>query len=112
MADDDDDFDLIDWREAEKLIGRRVDRRRSYAREGKTLLEMITYTHHCSGCFEGGEYGGLEHNYEWDAKAQCRVGMGCSECGYTGKRRNTDFVPYTICERQRKSAADRESSHV
>jgi len=40
-----------------------------------------------SGCFSAGEYGGNEHNYPYDAKAGCRVGAGCHECGYTGKRR-------------------------
>ena len=102
----------ITWQEAEALIGRRVDRRRKYARDGKVLEEMICVTRHCTGCFETGDYGSGSENYPWDEKAQCRVGAGCSECGYTGKRREVYWAPYHICERQRKSAADRESSHV
>lgn len=49
--------------------------------------KWVTWTSECSGCFEGGENGGLAENYPWDEKAKCRIGMGCQECGYTGKRR-------------------------
>lgn len=109
---DEIDFDLIDWKEAERLLGHRVDHRRNYAREGKTVLEEIRYTNHCTGCFETGDYGSGAENYPWDEKAQCRVGAGCHECGYTGKVRHVDYAPYTICERQRKAAADRETPYV
>jgi len=84
----------IAWPEAETLAGERVDRRRKYARDGKQLLESCHYTTACSGCFEAGEYGGLAHRYAWDEKAQCRIGFGCEECGYTGKRRWSWWVPY------------------
>lgn len=84
----------ITWREAERLAGERVDRRRSFARDGATLLEVCTFTDACSGCFEGGEYGGLAHHYAWDDKAKCRVGSGCHECGYTGKRKWSQWVPF------------------
>jgi hypothetical protein len=50
-------------------------------------VKRTTITMPCSGCYEPGEYGGNEHLYQWDAKARCRVGAGCRECGYTGKRR-------------------------
>ena len=55
----------------------------------------VRFTEACSGCFEFGDYGGLAHNYPWDEKAQCRVGAGCDECGYTGKRRQIHFIPFT-----------------
>lgn len=42
---------------------------------------------HCSGCCELGDYGEFAHLYDYDAKAKCRVGDGCTECGWTGKRR-------------------------
>lgn len=29
----------------------------------------------------------------WDEKRKCAVGLGCRECGYTGKRRQEWFVP-------------------
>ncbi len=36
---------------------------------------------------------GLAHNYPYDTKANCYVGMGCKECGYTGKRRHVMHIP-------------------
>jgi hypothetical protein len=47
----------------------------------------VVWTTHCTGCTELGDYGQDAHLSPWDAKAMCRIGMGCSECGYTGKRR-------------------------
>jgi len=44
----------------------------------------------CSGCYSAGEYGGSEHNYPYDG---CRLGAGCHECGYTGKRRTYFAMP-------------------
>lgn len=91
----------ITWRQAERIAGRRLDRRRCYARDGKRLLELCQWTGSCSGCFEGGEYGGLAHNYPWDDKTQCHIGGGCRECGYTGKARQAQWVPYIADERWR-----------
>lgn len=51
-------------------------------------------TTHCSGCCDLGEYAGMASNYPYDDKAGCRVGSGCHECGYTGKRRETLWVPF------------------
>lgn len=84
----------ITWRQAERLAGERVDRRRAYARDGRQLLELCKATLSCSGCFEGGEYGGLAHNYSYDEKAGCHVGIGCNECGFTGKSRLVTWVPF------------------
>ena len=53
----------------------------------------IVYTTECCGCFEGGDYMGLAHNYPYDPKARCYVGAGCDECGYTGKRRYDLWMP-------------------
>jgi hypothetical protein len=64
----------------------------------------VAYTDACSGCFEGGDYMGLAHNYSYDQKASCHVGMGCKECGYTGKRRHESWMPdYEDPEVQRKA---------
>lgn len=60
--------------------------------------EIARWTTSCSGCFEGGEYGGLAHNYRYDEKAQCHLGMGCKECEYTGKRKNEMWVPASKLE--------------
>ena len=57
------------------------------------MCEVLKYTTSCSGCMESGEYGGNLHNYRWDEKAQCHIGDGCHECGYTGKRRETLYIP-------------------
>jgi hypothetical protein len=84
----------ISWREAEQLAQERIDRRRKYARDGRQLFELCQFTSSCSGCFEGGEYGGMAHHYDWDKKARCHVGSGCHECGYTGKSRQSHWVPF------------------
>lgn len=52
----------------------------------------INYTDSCSGCFEFNEGLGLSY-YEYDQKARCYKGGGCSECGYTGKRRHDFWMP-------------------
>jgi hypothetical protein len=80
--------------EAEKLAGRRLDRRRKYYLVDETVIvSAASYTTTCSGCFEGGDYMGNAHNYTWDSKSQCHIGAGCDECGYTGKRVETVLVP-------------------
>ncbi len=55
---------------------------------------MVRFTMSCPGCCELGEYNGLAHLYPYDKKAQCHIGAGCSECGYTGKRRMNEWVPF------------------
>lgn len=55
---------------------------------------IIEFTEACTGCFEGGDYMGLAHHYGYDQKANCYVGAGCEECGYTGKRRRREWVPF------------------
>lgn len=84
----------ITWRQAERLVGHRVDRRRAYARDGRQLLDLCRYTSSCSGCFEAGEMGAFANDYPWDERAQCRVGAGCRECGYSGKVRASHWVPH------------------
>lgn len=56
---------------------------------------IARWTEACSGCFEAGDYNGLAQNYAFDEKAGCRVGIGCDECGYTGKRRSEWFIPFS-----------------
>lgn len=65
---------------AEKLYGQRLDRRKSYAIiEGK-VCEVVRWTDRCSGCS-----GDHENLYQ--------QGMGCWECGYTGKSRRSVWSP-------------------
>lgn len=78
--------------DAEMHAGKHLDRRRKYFLwdfghgHGPEVCFEAHHTTECSGCFEGGDYMGLAHNYPYDDKAQCYVGCGCEECGYTGKR--------------------------
>ncbi len=53
----------------------------------------VRWTASCSGCFEFNEGWGLDA-YDFDAKHKCYIGGGCSECGYTGKRRESFWVPF------------------
>lgn len=61
---------------------------------------IVEFTASCSGCFEGGEYMGMAHHYDVDSKAGCHIGAGCEECGYTGKRRHREWVPFVYEEYQ------------
>lgn len=79
--------------DAEKIVGKRLDRRRIYALIQNQVCELVSWTDSCSGCFEGGEYMGMAHYYPYDKKAHCHVGAGCCECGYTGKRIRKEWVP-------------------
>lgn len=101
-------FKKITWQEAEKLAGKRLDRRRQYyvhTEEGRTVKNMyafngsegmpdallLTYeewTQNCSGC-----------DCDCGDGYPCHHGAGgCEECGYTGKRRqgfHSDFITRT-----------------
>lgn len=79
---------------AERLSGKRLDRRRNYYKALGTICYTETFTQACSGCCEIGEYGQGSENYPYDEKNKCLIGSGCHECGYTGKRRTTFFVPF------------------
>jgi hypothetical protein len=49
------------------------------------MCNVVKCTTTCSGC--------SCEIMEWDPKAQCPRGMGCFECGYTGKRRMIMYIP-------------------
>jgi hypothetical protein len=87
----------ITWREAEKLAGFRVDRRKRYAKHndeskcemsGAVIFELCKWTGVCTGC-ECDSYG-----------FQSSKNTGCWECGYTGVRKKAMWVPYTESLRQ------------
>lgn len=69
--------ELVTHEAAEALAGFRLDRRINYwIGEGGEVEEEGVYTGRCSGCSCGCEGG-----------CSCGDGMGCRECGYTGRRR-------------------------
>ena len=60
------------YEEAEKLLGESLDRRRNYAIiDGQVCEGSGWFSQVCTGC----------------------EGCGCDECGYTGKRRTSYWVP-------------------
>ena len=65
---------------AEQLAGRRLDRRRNYAIIDGQVAESARWSQACSGCYEGHETGS-------------GIGLGCSECGYTGRRQSGSWLP-------------------
>lgn len=101
--------------EAEMHLGGRVDHRKAYFfTDNAEALEMFgggpvyeygEWTTSCSGCLET-EDGHPVGSYPWDEKAKCRVGSGCEECGYTGKRRDGWFSPATLLQN-----AEHSNSH-
>lgn len=75
--------------EAEALSGSRLDRRCRYATtddgspdptSGARVFHLARWTTACSGCKP--EYSDIDTR-----------GHGCSECGYTGRRRHAYWVP-------------------
>lgn len=89
--------------EAERLAGRRLDRRRKYAipddgkpceTTGVLLHSLGRWTDTCSGCFESEDGHPIGH-YPRDPKHGCYIGAGCDECGYTGKVRRVMWLPHT-----------------
>ncbi len=65
------------YERVERIAGRRLDRRKNYAVIDGKVAEAAGWTQGCSGC-----WGTFEH-----------TGHGCSECGYTGRRRVGFWVP-------------------
>ena len=66
----------------------------AYMKEAITeqLNEGAGNWYSCSGCHEGGEYGGNAHNYPYSEIFKCNPGSGCGECGGIGVRwDDTDY---------------------
>lgn len=58
----------------------------SHRRNNKGVIcEVVKYTNTCSGC--------SCPVMEYDKKNGIPLGMGCHECGHTGKRRMTMYIP-------------------
>lgn len=74
------------YEQAERIAGRKLDRRRNYAIIEGEVCESASWTDDCSGCTDIGDYG-------------TKYGpTGCTECGYTGKRRNSQWIPIALTE--------------
>lgn len=66
--------------QAEQIAGRRLDRRKNYAIIDGQVFESCSWSQACSGCYEG-------YNSFY------ATGVGCDECGYTGRRKLGQWVP-------------------
>lgn len=54
---------------------------------------IVRWTSTCTGCHES-EDGHSLGDYEWDDKNKRELGAGCAECGYHGKVRHEEWVPF------------------
>jgi hypothetical protein len=80
------------WEHADKLAGRRLDRRKSYCVIRGQVCELASWVTSCSGCFET-EDGHPVGHYPMHPKHNCHVGSGCEECGYHGVSRSSMWLP-------------------
>lgn len=71
------------YEEAERIAGKRLDRRKNYAIINDEVCEAAEWSQACSGCYEG--YS------PYDSK-----GSGCRECGYTGRSHQSHWIP--VCD--------------
>lgn len=79
-------------REAERHVGRRLDRRRSYGWDGQELYELARYSTTCCGCScDCGEGYGCSHG-----------ASGCAECGFTGRNRVSYWIEHETMEKLRR----------
>jgi hypothetical protein len=69
---------------ADELAGERLDRRKSYAIIDGKVCVLSRWSQPCSGCYESG----------YDYPNSNDRGMGCRECGHTGRVRNAQWVPW------------------
>lgn len=69
---------------ADKIAGIKLDRRKKYAIINGEVCESASWTRPCSGCSCANEY-----------PCDCCIerGAGCHECGYTGKRIESHWIP-------------------
>jgi len=85
----------IHWKEAEQIMGCRLDRRRSFYRcddldlfeewQKYPIYEQGQHSTVCSGCSESemGHY----------TLGSAERGIGCRECGYTGRTVDKFYIP-------------------
>lgn len=77
----------LTWDAADRLAGRRLDRRKNWAFIDGRLCDAVSYTINCSGCSYDTDYGSSR-------------GGGCEECGYHGVVRLSEWIPVIVqcCE--------------
>lgn len=76
------------WDEAEALAGHHLDRRKAYMIIHEQVCELSSWTAACTGCAcDCGDGYPCSHG-----------AAGCSECGYTGRRRWHAWSPIDIRE--------------
>lgn len=96
------------WDELERLAGRRLDRRRKYEIFEGEVCEIGYWVGPCSGCHEtmdGHPFPGQTYD-----KNGVALGAGCSECGYTGKRRHYEAIPLWAADAGREAEKDNAES--
>lgn len=85
-----------------------VERRRYRVVNGQRFLVVplrgvdgyvVRFTDYCTGCTEHGDYGSLLVGSVRDGKV---YGAGCEECGFTGRRRREEWMPFDFQEWDRK----------
>lgn len=81
-------MDYLKIEVAEKLAGKRLDRRRKYFIWDGDVCFAAKFTSICTGCAS-------EDPYVYEQK-----GGGCFECGYTGKRRDSVPIPVKMIKRK------------
>lgn len=85
----------VTWEKAEAKFGKRLDRRLAYAIIDDEVCELVKCTTCCSGCTEVPEMTSAPEQ-----------GMGCYECGYTGKTVQRHWVPATSLDFKRELRND------
>ena len=69
------------YEEAEKIHGKKLDRRRNYGIVNGLVSALHWHTAACSGCADDSEYSCASR------------GSGCGECGYHGVVRSGMYIP-------------------
>ncbi len=72
----------VSLEKAESLYGSKLDRRRNYCIINGEVCITVSWSSACSGCSVGME------------NVICERGGGCYECGYTGRRCHSVWMPY------------------
>jgi len=78
------------YEEAEKIAQRALDRRRSYAIINDEVCELVQWSNACAGC-----HNSEDGHCTSGCKGREHRGIGCSDCGYTGRKRHGYWVPLT-----------------
>lgn len=75
------------YEEAERISGKKLDRRKNYAIIKGRVFESGSWSRACSGCYEG-----------FYSNAPNERGSGCYECGYTGRSIESMWLPIKLTE--------------